>query len=220
MPPNSTIFRTVLVKCTVLFSRITSIKCIPYVVFGRRFVKRFALCCQTVVCLFVLSCLSVCDVGVLWPNGWTDQDETWRAGRPQPWPHFVRWGPTSPPQKGGGAPEFSAHVCCGQMAAWIKMPLGMEIGLGPSDFVLDDDPAPSQKRGQSPPPIFGPCLLWPNGWMDQGGTWHGGGPRSRPHCARWGPSSPSPKGAQPPNFRPMSVVAKRLDGLRCHLVWR
>ena len=23
-----------------------------------------------------------------------------------------------------------------------------------------------------------------------------------------------------PHFRPMSVVAKRLDGLRCHLVWR
>jgi len=22
------------------------------------------------------------------------------------------------------------------------------------------------------------------------------------------------------NFRPMSVVVKRLDGLRCHLVWR
>jgi len=22
------------------------------------------------------------------------------------------------------------------------------------------------------------------------------------------------------NFQPMSVVAKRLDGLRCHLVWR
>jgi len=32
--------------------------------------------------------------------------------------------------------------------------------------------------------------------------------------------APSPKGAQPPNFRPMSVVAKQLDGLRCHLVWR
>jgi len=26
----------------------------------------------------------------------------------------------------------------------------------------------------------------------------------------------SSKGAQLPNFRPMSVVAKRLDGLRCH----
>ena len=23
------------------------------------------------------------------------------------------------------------------MAAWIKMPLGMEVGLGPGDFVLD-----------------------------------------------------------------------------------
>jgi len=32
----------------------------------------------------------VCDVGVLWPNGWTDQDETWHAGRLQPWPHCVR----------------------------------------------------------------------------------------------------------------------------------
>jgi len=30
-----------------------------------------------------------------------------------------------------------------------------------------------------------------------------------------------PKGAQPPpNFRPMSVVAKRLDRSRCHLVRR
>jgi len=26
--------------------------------------------------------LSVCDVGVLWPNGWMDQDETWHAGTP------------------------------------------------------------------------------------------------------------------------------------------
>ena len=24
----------------------------------------------------------------------------------------------------------------------------------------------------------------------------------------------------PPNFRPMSIVAKVLDGLRCNLVWR
>jgi len=28
------------------------------------------------------------------------------------------------------------------MAAWIKMPLGMELGLSPVDFVLDGDPAP------------------------------------------------------------------------------
>jgi len=90
--------------------------------FGRPFVKRFALCYRSVV---VSVCLSVCDVGILWPNGWKDQDETWRADRPWPWPHCVRWGPTSPPVK-GRSPQFSAHICCGQMAAWIKMPLGME----------------------------------------------------------------------------------------------
>jgi len=55
------------------------------------------------------------------------------------------------------------------MAAWIKMPLGMELGLDPGDFVLDGNPAPSPKRGRSPQ-IFGPCLFCPNGWMDQDGT--------------------------------------------------
>jgi len=57
------------------------------------------------------------------------------------------------------------------MAAWIKMPLDMEEGLGPGDFVLDGDPAPPPKKGGgAPSPIFGPCPLWPNGWMDQDGT--------------------------------------------------
>jgi len=37
------------------------------------------------------------------------------------------------------------------MAAWIKMSLGMEVGLGPSDFVLDGNPATLPKRGQNPP---------------------------------------------------------------------
>jgi len=80
------------------------------------------------------------------------------------------------------------------------MALSMGVVFSPGDFVLDGDPAPSPKRGRSPSPIFGPFLLWPNGWMDQQGTWHGGGPRSGPHCARWGSSSPPQKGAEPPNF--------------------
>jgi len=29
-------------------------------------------------------CLSVYGVGVLWPNGWMDQDATWYGHRPQP----------------------------------------------------------------------------------------------------------------------------------------
>jgi len=50
-------------------------------------------------------------------------------------------GTQPPPQKGGGAPpQFSAHVYCGQTAGCVKMPLGMEVGLGPEDFVFDGDP--------------------------------------------------------------------------------
>jgi len=78
--------------------------------------------------------------------------------------HIVSDGdPALPPQR-GTAPQFSAHICSGQMAAWIKVSLGMELGIGPGDFVLDGDPAPRPQRG-----------------------------------------------AEPPNFRPMFIVAKRLD---------
>jgi len=57
------------------------------------------------------------------------------------------------------------------------MPLGMEVGLGPDDIVLDGDPAPPPQNGAEPhSPTFGPCLLWPNDWMDQDGAWHRDGP--------------------------------------------
>jgi len=58
------------------------------------------------------------------------------------------------------------------MAGWIKVPLGVEVGIGPGHIVLDEDPAAPQKGLHSSP-----------------------------------------------NFRPMYVVAKRLDGSRCYLVW-
>jgi len=38
-------------------------------------------------CLF---CLSLCNVGVLWPNSWMNQDATWYGGRPRPRRHCVR----------------------------------------------------------------------------------------------------------------------------------
>jgi len=61
--------------------------------------------------------------------------------------HIVLDGdPTPPPPKGTQPPNFKAHICCGQMAAWIKMSLGMELGLGPGDFVLDGDPAPTSPK--------------------------------------------------------------------------
>jgi len=110
-------------------------------------------------------------------------------------------------------------VYCGQTVGWIKMKLGVQVGLGHGHIVLDGDPAPFPKKGRRPL-ISGPCLLWPNGWMDQDVTWHGGGPRSRPHCGRWRPSYPAKKGGRAPNFRPISIVAKRLHASRCHLLWR
>ena len=88
------------------------------------------------------------------------------------------------------------------MDGWIKMALGVEVGLSPGHIVLDGDPAaPPQKKGVQHT-IFGLFLLWLNGWMHQDGTWHGGEPRSRPHCAKWGSSYPPQKGAEPPIFGP------------------
>ena len=55
------------------------------------------------------------------------------------------------------------------------MALGVEVGLDPSDIVLDGDRAPPSQKGEGEPPaIFGPYLLWPNGCMDQDETWHAG----------------------------------------------
>ena len=146
--------------------------------------------------------LTVFNFRVLWPNGRTDQVKTWHAGRPRPWPHCVRCH-LAPPPEYGHSPQFSAHICCGPMAAWIKMPLGMEVGLGPGDFVLDGDPAPSPKRGRSPLPNYRPiAVVAPNGWMHQDAT--------RCHllcCLSPGdfvldvnPASLSKKGTEPPKF--------------------
>jgi len=45
------------------------------------------------------------------------------------------------------------------MAARIKMSLGMEVGLGPGDFVLDGDPAPPPQKGVELPPNFRPMFI-------------------------------------------------------------
>jgi len=81
---------------------------------------------------------------LLRPNGCMDQDATWYGARPQPRRLCVRWGPrsTSPKKAAEPPPQFSAHFYCGQTAACIKMPFGMQVGLSPGDFVLDGDPAP------------------------------------------------------------------------------
>ena len=120
----------------------------------------------------------------------------------------VRWGSNPPSQKGDKA-RGVPHVYCGQTAGWIKMTLGMEIGLGPVHIVLDGDTASLPKKGAEPP-IFGPSLLWPNGWMHQGSTGYGGRPQPRRLFGRREPSPYPKRGGAPPNFRPTSIVAKQL----------
>jgi len=106
----------------------------------------------------------------------------------------------------------------------MKLVLGMMVGLIAGDFVLDGEPAPSPKGDRAPFPIFGLFLLWPNGWMypvplgmDVG--------LSPGDFVLDGDPVPPPKrggggGAAPKNFRPMFIVAKQLDGSRCHLAQR
>jgi len=57
-------------------------------------------------------------------------------------------------------------VYSGQTVGRIKMKLGMQVGLGPGHIVLDGNPAPPPKKKATQPPIFGPCTLWLNGWLD------------------------------------------------------
>ena len=83
----------------------------------------------------------------------------------------------SPEKRGTARTQFLALVYCDQTAGWIRMPLGTEVNLGQVDVVLDRVAPPShpKKKGHSLPG-FGPCLLWPNGWMDQVAAWYAGRP--------------------------------------------
>jgi len=65
--------------------------------------------------------------------------------------------PTTP--KGAEPHPFSAQVCCGQTASWMKMPLGTEVGLGLRDIVFDVDIATSRKMAHPPPLNFWPMSI-------------------------------------------------------------
>jgi len=91
------------------------------------------------------------------------------------------------------------------------MKLGLQVGLGSGHIVLDGNPAPLPPKAHSPP-VFGPCLLWPNGWMktplgtevdlSPGHIVLDGDPA--PLARERGTAAPS----FPRSFRPMSIVAK------------
>ena len=132
--------------------------------------------------------------------------------------HIVLDGDPAPSPRKGHIPQFLAHIRCGLMAGWIKMPLSMVVGVGPGDFVLDGDPArPSPKRGRSPQFSAHVRCGQTAGWIKMPlGVQVVLGPG---HIVLDGDPSHSPQRGTSPNFRPIFVAAKWLDASRYHLVW-
>ena len=126
-PPE--VYRGPCMKITCSNQGIISTNIFQYKNKNKNIFVNWATVCKTLRPMLSDRC-PVCNVRALLPN------ETWHAGRPRPWPHCVRWGPSSPPPKG------------------------------------------------TQPPIFGPYLLRPNGYMDQHATWYEGRPRPKRLCVR------------------------------------
>ena len=94
----------------------------------------------------------------------------------------------------------------------------MEVGLIPGNFVLGGNPTPSPKRGQSPQFLAHVYYGQTGSWIKMKlGTEVGLG---RDDIVLDGePAFPSSKrGRAPlPNFQPMFIVVKRLDGMEVGL---
>ena len=102
----------------------------------------------------------------------------------------------------------------------IVVVVGIEVGLGPGDFVLDGDPAPPPKKGEQPRQFSayvycGQMAAWIK--MPFGRKV---GLDPRDIVLDGDPADPPQKGGRVPNFWPISIVAKRLDASKCHLVRR
>jgi len=79
----------------------------------------------------------------------------WYGSRPRPRRLCVRWRRSYSQEKRHTHPtQFLAHAYCGQMAGWMKTPLGMEVDLDTGHIVLDVVPAVRELGHSSP--LFSP----------------------------------------------------------------
>jgi len=97
--------------------------------------------------------------GLLWPNGWMNQDAIWYGGRPWRRPHC------SLPKKEAAEPLPFFGTCL----LWPKSSMNQGVTWyrarpQPRRHCVRWGPIFSPEGAQ--PPIFGRCLLWPNGWTD------------------------------------------------------
>jgi len=147
-------------------------------------------------------------------NGWMHQDATGYRGRSQPTGLCVRWEPIPLHKKGA---EPSPPKKNRPMFIVAKRLDGSRRHLArryasARRFCVRWGPGPPPQKGDGAhSPILGPFLLWPNGWMHQMplGMEVGLSPGD---FVLDGDSAPCPKTGRTPNFWPMSIVAKRLDG--------
>jgi len=77
---------------------------------------------------------------MLWPNGWMDQDATWYEGRPRPWPHWVRWGPSSTPPVYGPCPLWALCYMRTQLPPQKKTGEGTAPNVLPMSIVTKRSP--------------------------------------------------------------------------------
>jgi len=114
-------------------------------------------------------------------------------------------------QRGTG-PQLSAYICCGQMTGWIKMPLDREVGIGPSELHYRwGTSSPSPKMGHSPQ-FSAHFYCGQTAGCNQDATFGMEVGIDPGHIVLDGDPVPL-------FLAHMSIVAKRLDGSRCHLVW-
>ena len=107
-------------------------------------------------------------------------------------------------------------VYCGLTVGRIKMKLSMQVGLGPGYTVLDGDPPPPPLKRHSPQFSAHICCGQMVAWIKVPlGLEVALGPGD--FVLDGDPAALPKKGAEPPNFRPMFIVAKRLDASRWHL---
>jgi len=113
-------------------------------------------------------------------------------------------------------------VYCGQAVGWIKVKLGVQVGLSLSHILLDGDPAPSPQKAATAPQFSAHIYCGQMaGWVKMSfGTEVGLDPSDVVFYGDPAPLSPQKGAEPPPNFWPMSIVATRLDESKCHLEWR
>jgi len=144
---------------------------------------------------------------LLWPNGWMHQDiplGIWRKTSVQATFFYI------------GTPIVTKRL----HGSRIKIPLGTEVGLSLRDILLQEDPASRPLKRHSPQFSANVRCGQTAGWTKMSLGMEVGQAQATVCSMGTYHAATSRKKAHPPNFWPMSNVAKRLDGSRCHLVRR